>query len=144
MTIRKILAYVVRRYDEAPQVLALTSSDGRAYEVIRGHVEPDEPLATAVLREIEEESGLIDVRITKKLGVAHWQDEEQTFFLCEAPGDYPNTFSHRVTGNGHDEGVVFDFCWLSLSNDLHRQLIFGGDRFVAELLAHFEKQGDCV
>lgn len=133
-----MLGYVVRQYEGKPQLLAFTSSEGVGFEVIRGHVESGEAAETAVLREIEEESGLTDVRIIKRLGVAYWENEEQTFFLCIAPGQYPVTFSHIVTGDGGDKGVTFDFRWLELQEALHTELLFGGDKFVAELLAHFD------
>lgn len=141
MRIKKVFGYVVRQDGGLPQLLAFASSDGRGYEIIRGHVDPGETAATAVLREIEEESGLSDVQIVKQLGVAHWQNEEQTFFLCTTTGLHPAAFSHRVTGDGGDEGAVFDFCWLDMNEALDTKLLFGGERFVAELLRYFNQKG---
>jgi len=141
MQIQKVFGYIICQHEGRPQLLAFTSSDGPGFEIIRGHVELGESVDTAILREIEEESGLIDVRITKQMKVAYWENEEQTFFLCEAPGQYPATFSHVVTGAGGDEGVTFDFRWLELSEVLHTELLFGGDRLVTELLAHFGQKG---
>ena len=71
----------------------------------------DEPLELAVLREVEEETGLTDARIVRKLGVfdfvANDWHHEQHFFQLEAPPGVPREWEHVGTGGGEDDGHVF-------------------------------------
>ena len=63
----EIAQAVVLRGEEAPEVLLLLRTSPRAWELPGGAVEPGEAPDVAVLREVQEETGL-DVRIERLLG----------------------------------------------------------------------------
>ncbi|MCP4358517.1 MAG: NUDIX domain-containing protein, partial [Chloroflexi bacterium] len=93
---------------------------------------------TAVLREIEEESGITAVRLIKQLGSVSWQNEKQHFFLLETTQPLPETFVHIVHSHDADNGLRYAYCWLALTASLKTQLVYGGGVFVDDLLAHYQ------
>lgn len=83
-------------------------------QVPAGGVEPGEELASAVLREAAEETGLTTVTVTGRVAVdgrphPHTpQPRLTTFFLLRAPADTRDAWRHRMRGAGDDAGLVFD------------------------------------
>jgi len=135
--IQKTLGYVVRTDLAAPKLLVFASLDAPGYEVVRGHVEAGETQQTAVLREIEEESGVTAVQIIKQLGSVSWQNEEQHFYLLETTQPLPETFVHIIRSHDADNGLRYAFCWLALTASLKTQLVYGGGAFVDDLLTYY-------
>ncbi len=135
---RKVFAYIVRMDLPTPKLLASVSWVTDGFEVPRGGVEPNETLSQAVLREVDEESGLRALRIVKEIGMAHWQDEEQHFFVLECLQPPIANFFHTATGLGIDVGSEFQYCWLDLTPALHTVLVEGCSAFVSALLAEYE------
>jgi 8-oxo-dGTP pyrophosphatase MutT (NUDIX family) len=130
----KVFAYVVRTDRAPPGLLAFVSLDEPGFEVPKGAVEAGETLGQAALREIFEESGITGARIVRELGVTQWLDEEQHFFLLEAPPRLADGFEHVVTGQGIDAGFQYRYRWLEVERALSDQLVQGCDRFVEALL----------
>ena len=125
----------MRKKEESVDLLVFNSLDEPGYEVPKGSVEPEESLEEAVQREVYEESGIVGLRIIKELGKTQWGNEEQHFFLAEAPGGVADVFAHRVTGEGIDKGFWYEYKWLEIKGDLGERLVQGCNRFAGELAA---------
>lgn len=132
---KKVFVYVIRTKKESVDLLVFVSLDEPGYEVPKGSVEPGESLEEAVHREVYEESGIEGLRIIKELGKTLWGDEEQHFFLAEAPSTVADVFEYQVTGEGIDRGFWYRYRWLEIERGLEEKLVQGCDRFVAELVA---------
>ena len=99
------------------------------YQVVKGTVEPDEPLDKAALRELYEESGLIGSIVDAKIGTlkleirgGHFKElelEKQLWHIYEVElhDGSKETWQHRVTGEGSDEGMIYSFFWHDLNGD---------------------------
>jgi NADH pyrophosphatase NudC (nudix superfamily) len=64
--IQKVQAFMVRSRDYRNELCAFWSDVTQSHQLVRGTVELSEPPETAVLREIEEESGLHQLSIEMK------------------------------------------------------------------------------
>jgi 8-oxo-dGTP pyrophosphatase MutT (NUDIX family) len=106
----RVVAYVTRG-DELLVFEYADENDPPGVQVPAGGVDSDERLDLAALREVEEETGITDARLVRKLGVSDfvaegWQ-HEQHFFQLEAPLGLPDEWEHVGTGGGEDDGHVF-------------------------------------
>jgi 8-oxo-dGTP pyrophosphatase MutT (NUDIX family) len=137
---RKVFVYVKRTVEASVYLLVFNSLDEPGYEVPKGSVESGEGLEEAVHREVYEESGLRGLRAIKKLGKTQWGDEEQHFFLVDAPSNVPDAFDYQVTGEGIDRDFWYRYSWLAIGRDLEERLVQGCDRFVRELIAEVGAQ----
>jgi phosphoglycolate phosphatase-like HAD superfamily hydrolase/8-oxo-dGTP pyrophosphatase MutT (NUDIX family) len=136
---RKVFCYIVRSDGDRPRLLVFGSLDEPGFEVPKGTVEAGETLEQAARREILEESGITGVQLIKRLGSTNYLGEEQHFMLLKATKELPLSFTHRVTGEGIDQGFRYRFRWLDLSPTLHDVLVQGCQAFVGELLDEFGK-----
>lgn len=85
-------------------------------QVPAGTVEPGESEVDAVLREAYEESGLVDLRVERRLGVdtVEWPGrprQRRTFFHLTASG--PERWRHVARHEGAPTRT-FDFMWIPL------------------------------
>jgi 8-oxo-dGTP pyrophosphatase MutT (NUDIX family) len=100
------------------EVLGFLSVPGVPYRFVGGNVDYGEDIEEALLREIVEESGLNNLRIVRKLGIQNYYKEyidanvERHDFLLVTSNTLPESWEHRVTGGGGDDGIVFRFKWL--------------------------------
>ena len=124
--VTKIAAYIFRRGTQQNELLVFAHRDypDVPIQVPGGTVDEGEEIVEALFREVEEESGLIDLSLVRKLGTYrfYWQDingeVERHFFLLEAPADLPDAWEHEVHGNGIDCGLVFSYSWVTVNDDL--------------------------
>jgi ADP-ribose pyrophosphatase YjhB (NUDIX family) len=86
-----------------------------------GGIEPGEGVAEAAIREAKEETG-VDVAFVREVGVAENPGQVDPNFLHEAhyvhstaPSRLPETWEHRVTGHGAEEGAVVVCRWIPVS-----------------------------
>ncbi len=86
------------------------------FHIPGGGIDNNETPLEAVVREIEEESGLAGLEPTRYIG--KWIREEpkqlaqRHYFLFEVPSTLPEQWDHIVTGSGEDAGVMYQFRWL--------------------------------
>jgi 8-oxo-dGTP pyrophosphatase MutT (NUDIX family) len=65
--IEKVTAFIVRKKNEKPELLVF-SHPRAGIQIPAGTVEENESLETALFREIKEETGLIQLKLVRKLG----------------------------------------------------------------------------
>ena len=89
------------------------------YRIVGGNVDPGEKIEEALFREIEEESGLKNLRIIRKLGIQRYYkayidaNVERHDFLLIPTDRLPDQWEHIGSGDGGDNGIVFKYKWLS-------------------------------
>jgi 8-oxo-dGTP pyrophosphatase MutT (NUDIX family) len=121
----RVLAYVTRERDGRRELLVFDQRDDPAAgtQVPAGRLERGEELVPGLLREVEEEAGLRDVQVVRKLGtyppgtLPHGRRYTNHAYELTAP-DAPDEWEHVVVGNGDDAGLVFRYRWERLSPDL--------------------------
>jgi 8-oxo-dGTP diphosphatase len=113
--IHKVLAYITRRRDGRTQLLVFDHRDApdSGTQVPAGTVEDSEDIEAALFREIDEESGLKEVRLVRKLAEVEetGRDQIRHVFHLTAPEAALDRWSHTVQGRGEDAGLVFDYYW---------------------------------
>ena len=98
--------------------LSLLSNTENYLQVPGGGVEENESLITALNREIQEETGLSDLNLIRKIGTMTYYKPfikrviERHDFLLDAPSDTENSWVHRVTGEDKDQGKYFKYNWV--------------------------------
>jgi 8-oxo-dGTP pyrophosphatase MutT (NUDIX family) len=135
----RALAYVTRERDGRKELLVFDHRDSpdAGTQVPAGRLEPHEEIETALLRELEEESGLSNARVVRKIGtfapheLPHGRSYTNHAFELEAP-DAPDAWEHIVAGDGDDAGLVFLYRWVPLSPP--PELWGGADPALARLL----------
>lgn len=118
---QKVMAYVVRQRAGQRELLVFEHRDypDAGVQAPAGTVEPDEAIEAAVLREVEEETGLTarQVRVVRKLAEAYEAgfDQQRHVFELEPLTALPDRWTHTVRGPGDDAGLVFDYYWIALA-----------------------------
>lgn len=128
-TVRKAFVYVIRTTGKRRELLAFESHDEPGgFEVPKGAAEPGEKYVDAARRELFEEAGLLAGRAAC-LGTTWYRDEEQRFFVFDAPREVPDPFEHTVTGKDGDAGLVYRFRFLPVDEGLESRLVQGSGAF---------------
>ncbi|HZV12188.1 MAG TPA: NUDIX domain-containing protein [Candidatus Kapabacteria bacterium] len=150
--IQKAFAYIVRYRSDTPELLVFTEEDQRSVQVPKGTVNQGEPPDHAVLREVLEESGLRDIDVIEKLGVAEYmvqsgvamdgplEQQEHHFFLLKPRHELPDSWAHIVTGKGIDSGMQFHYRWMNIESVLKAQIADGYNQLCDGLLNRFIKK----
>ena len=115
----KVIAYIFRRPEE---ILVFSHVDFPevGLQVVGGTVEPQEDFQHALSREILEESGLIiHPHELTKIGETIYKrrDREEInlrHYYSVIKTDLPDRWKHIVLSLGEDNGLVFEFFWVSL------------------------------
>jgi 8-oxo-dGTP pyrophosphatase MutT (NUDIX family) len=117
----KVLVYLMRHCCGQAQVLVFEHRDApeAGIQVPAGSMLAGEAPEAAAYRELLEESGLSrdQVRLARKLAEAVEPENHcrRHAFLFEPHEALPHRWSHAVTGEGEDKGMVFEFYWLPAS-----------------------------
>jgi ADP-ribose pyrophosphatase YjhB (NUDIX family) len=130
---RRVVGYVTRGRE------LLVFEYGGVLEVPGGRIDHDETLEKGLLREIEEETGVTELRIVGELADADEVDRlygvhahRSWAFHAVAAREGPDAWDHHVTGTGMDAGMVFPCSWVPLED---RPLLWGKpDPLVERLL----------
>jgi 8-oxo-dGTP pyrophosphatase MutT (NUDIX family) len=82
-------------------------------QLVKGTIEPGETPAEAALRELSEESGIVDASVVSDLGCWNAEHLEQvwSFQLCHAQAPLPEQWTHQTLD---DHGHAFSFFWAPL------------------------------
>lgn len=137
MRIAKVVAYVTRvGAGGESELLVFEHRDfpDAGVQVPAGTVDEGEGIEEALLREVEEETGIRGCRIVRKLAVYDWEHpethnvHERHVFQLEAPEGVANEWMWVETSGGavsEDEGYVFVFRWVPLEGEVDLIAGFG-------------------
>lgn len=118
-TVIKVVGYIIQPNEKSEnEILGFLSVPGVPYRFVGGNVDPGEEIEDALFREVEEESGLKELKIIRKLGVRRYYKEyidanvERHDYLLTPLNKLPEFWEHSGTGGGGDDGLVFRYKWL--------------------------------
>ena len=134
---QRVVAYITREKENGRELLVFEDPEHPeiGLQVPAGRLDPGEELKTALLREIEEESGLGDVRVVRELRgfESHYESRYDNHgFHLVADEDLPDEWDYVVRGDGDDAGLTFHYRWVTIDPDLH--LFERGHPLLSELL----------
>lgn len=119
----KVLAYIIRERQEAKELLVFLHRDypEAGLQVPGGTVDPGEDYVEAIIREIEEESGLVikPSEIMGMIGESFYKRKDieeinhRHYFLIRKD-DLPDSWTHTVHSSGADDGLLFDYFWMEI------------------------------
>jgi 8-oxo-dGTP pyrophosphatase MutT (NUDIX family) len=117
----KVWVYLWRRRETGPELLVFEHADTDAgIQIPAGTVEPNEEYEKAARRELEEESGVVARGAFASIGVLQrvFDGELISAHLFAVPNadESRDSWVHRVTGKGEDEGMQFRFFWLACAD----------------------------
>lgn len=118
-THRKVYGYFIRHDPQgAAQLLVFTAPDG-TLRFPGGTVDEGEDLLEGLTRELREETGVSNFKVLRKLGVhAYYKPDVRKYVerhdhLLQATAPLPDQFSYTVQSHDKDDGMVFDYHWMS-------------------------------
>ncbi len=118
----KALAYILQPQQDGTPQLLFHQFDELPHYPLRlpgGGVETSETPLEALYREIEEEIGLTDLIMMRKLGVQRYykpfiqDDVERHDYLLRPKSRLPESWSFVVQGEGDDAGDQHNYLWLT-------------------------------
>jgi 8-oxo-dGTP pyrophosphatase MutT (NUDIX family) len=118
---KRVVAYVTRERELL--VFDHKGMPGVPTQVPAGRVDAHEDLETGLLREVEEETGVTEIRVVRELAGA---DEFEHLYGADAhrshafhavtePGG-PDEWEHTVSGTGMDAGLIYACRWVALDD----------------------------
>ncbi len=123
----KVGAFIVRDNGLRPQELLLFTHPDcpeAPIQIPGGSVEAGEAIEAALWREIREETGLVDLKLVRKIGVSKFPSMfnigevlERHCFLLSVPAQTPDRWIHCVEGGGVDGGMRFAYEWRQIDAD---------------------------
>jgi 8-oxo-dGTP diphosphatase len=121
--VSKVVACITRSFKDGTQLLVFEHRDfpDAGVQVPAGTVQLDESVTTALLREVQEGSGLTRFIQVHKLVQYRWfcesrneWNDRHVFHLSFS--DAPDQWDHTVKSSDDDSGMVFKYVWVPLSH----------------------------
>ena len=120
--VRKVVAYIV--VDDRVAVFRHRDVPEAGLQVPAGTVEAGESDEDAVLREAEEETGLVGLVIAQRLGKHHFDASpfgraelhHRAFFLLSYDGPTVEAWSHAERHGGTADPIWFELRWMPIAN----------------------------
>ena len=124
--VQKAVACLLRGGSNEVELLVFTHPNG-TMQIPKGTVDPGELPRNAVLRELQEESGVEDAEINSAVcrlqrvrprgpqGMGPLEDQLWHVFSLHSGSPMPDSWSHTATGSAEEEGLVFSLEWIPLS-----------------------------
>lgn len=120
---KKVHAYITREQEGVMQLLVFKHRDihEAGIQVPGGTVDEGETLEAAILREVQEESGLRHLCIERFLAdyIIHMKEkqeyEKRHFFHVTLLTDVKDTWEHIVSAGEEDKGLVFCYVWVDIA-----------------------------
>ena len=136
--VKKAYGYVTRMREGEIQVLVFRHPNAEAgIQIPKGTVKPNEDTYNAVVREIEEETGLRNFKVDNLMAEDFWEYDDGTihnrFFYKITVATDLDEWDYHPTGGGDEEGLKFHYFWITSINDVelvrghgdYLNLIFG-------------------
>ena len=118
----RVVAYVTRQGPRGLDLLTIEQGDIKGgVQVPAGRLDPGESPEDGLAREVEEETGITEVSVVRRLADA--DEFERLYgpgphrshaFHAEVAADGPDEWEHRVGGSGADAGLVYLCRWVRL------------------------------
>ncbi|MFV0937648.1 MULTISPECIES: NUDIX hydrolase [Bacillus cereus group] len=120
---KKVHAYITREKEGVMQLLVFKHRDihEAGIQVPGGTVDEGETLEVAILREVQEESGLRHLCIERFLAdyIIHVKEkqeyEKRHFFHVTLLTDVKDTWEHIVSAGEKDQGLAFSYEWVNIA-----------------------------
>ena len=120
---KKVHAYITREKEGVMQLLVFRHRDihEAGIQVPGGTVDEGETLEVAILREVQEESGLRHLCIERFLAdyIIHVKEkqeyEKRHFFHVTLLTDVKDTWEHIVSAGEKDQGLAFSYEWVNIA-----------------------------
>lgn len=121
--IRKAYGYVTRIKEGKTQVLVFQHPITEAgIQIPKGTVKPEEDTYNAVIREVEEETGLRNFDVEDLIAEDYWENDDgaihNRFFYKITVSSVPDAWDYQPTGGGDEEGLTFHFFWISFVEEV--------------------------
>ncbi|MYL49814.1 NUDIX domain-containing protein [Halobacillus litoralis] len=121
--VKKAYGYVTRIKEGQIQVLVFQHPIAEAgIQIPKGTVDPGEDPQEAVLREMEEETGLRNFHVEQWLAEDLWKNDDgaihHRFFYKLRVSNAEDEWDHEPTGGGEEKGLTFHFFWISSSDEV--------------------------
>lgn len=123
VAIKKAYGYVTRVKEGKIQVLVFRHPITEAgIQIPKGTVETNESTYNAVIREIEEETGLKNFEVESLIAEDYWEYEDgithNRYFYKINISNAPDMWEYNPTGSGGEEGLTFYYFWISSKDEL--------------------------
>ncbi|WP_430788041.1 NUDIX hydrolase [Virgibacillus flavescens] len=120
--LRKAYGYVSRIKNGTPQVLVFRHSIKESgIQIPKGTIELGEEPFHAVIREVQEETGLVDFQVEELIKQDKWEFKgkvyERFFYKINIEEDR-ETWDHAPTGGGSEDGLIFSYFWISHKHEV--------------------------
>ncbi|PGZ03809.1 NUDIX hydrolase [Bacillus thuringiensis] len=120
---KKVHAYITREKEGVMQLLVFKHRDihEAGIQVPGGTVDEGETLEAAILREVQEESGLRHLCIERFLAdyIIHVKEkqeyEKRHFFHVTLLTDVKDTWEYIVSAGEKDQGLAFSYEWVNIA-----------------------------
>jgi len=118
---KRVVAFVTREREGRTELLVFDYED--MTELPGGRIDAHESLEEGIVREVEEETGVADVRVVEELADAKEFEllygrgaHETHVFHLVSDAMTPQEWEHHVTGTGMDSGIVYACRWVLLDD----------------------------
>lgn len=130
--IKKAYGYVTRLINGKMQLLVFQHPIQEAgIQIPKGTVKEEEDPRQAVIREVQEETGLTDFTVDDLLAEDTWENDDgaihHRYFYKISCKEEANEWSFLPTGGGEEDGLVFRYFWISNRGEV--DLIRGHDDY---------------
>lgn len=118
MPIKKAYGYITRIKEGKTQVLVFRHSIAEAgIQIPKGTVKPNEDTYNAVIREVQEETGLEEFEVERLLAEDYWENDDGSihnrFFYKINALNTLDCWHYEPTGGGEEIGLTFRYFWIS-------------------------------
>lgn len=116
---RKVYSLFIRHTPQGQAQLLVYSAPDGSLRFPGGTADEGEDLLDGLTRELHEETGISDFKVLRKLGThAYYKPDVRKYverhdYLLQTMTPLPDTFSFVVHSHDKDDGMVFDYHWMS-------------------------------
>ncbi|MFE0506734.1 NUDIX hydrolase [Peribacillus butanolivorans] len=135
--IKKAYGYITRIKEGRPQVLVFQHPIKEAgIQIPKGTVEAEEDPYYAVIREIREETGLMNFNVEQLIIQDRWKCDDgaihERYFYKITIHETRDGWTYNPTGGGAESGLTFRFFWVSMLGEV--ELVRGHGDYLHEIL----------